>query len=153
MTTISPASSDQPKPSGTQDPWSTRPLAVTMPPDRVLYAVSGRTVTGGTVRPNGFLLAALLVLFALLNIGDLASTYVGLVHGLAEGNPLMSQLLAHYGFGALIADKVFVVTTVSCGAFLLRKLNWRMAHAVAVICDALVLVVVLANIVQYALTR
>lgn len=152
MTTISPASPDR-KTSGMQDSWSTGPLTVTVPPERVLYAVSDRTATGGTARPRGFLLASLLALFALLNIGDLASTYVGLLHGLDEGNPLMSRLLTHYGFGALIADKLIVVAAVSFGAFLLRKLNWRMAHAVALFCDALVFLVVLANIVQYAMIR
>ncbi len=153
MSTISPASSDQVESTDTQDSWSTMPLAVTVPPDRILYAVSDRAAIRGTALSRGFLLGALLVLFAVLNIGDLASTYVGLEHGLNEGNPLMSQLLARYGFGALIADKVAVIAAVTCGAFVLHRFSSRMAHVVAMICDTLVLLVVLSNIVQYAIMK
>ena len=153
MTTISPASSEQLKSTAMQDSWSTVPLAVTVPPTRVLYAVSDRRAIGGTALPRGFLLGALLVLFALLNFGDLATTYVGLLHGLNEGNPLMSHLLARYGFGALIADKVVVIAAVSCGAFVLRRFSSRMSHVVALVCDSLVMLVVLSNIIQYAMIR
>jgi hypothetical protein len=66
---------------------------------------------------------------------------------------LMSHLLALYGFGALIADKVLVVAAVTGGTFLLRRFSSRMANLVTVACNGLVLVVVLSNLVQYALIR
>jgi hypothetical protein len=91
----------------------------------------------------------LLVIFALLNVGDLASTYLGLAHGLNEGNPLMKQLLLHYGFGALIADKLLVVIAVTAGALVLRRLDRHIAHAVSMVCDGLILLVVVSNVVQY----
>ena len=150
MATISPASSDRMdslQPTGEPDTWSTVPLNIVAPSSSILYAVPVRRAIGSS------LLAVLLALFAVLNLGDLASTYIGLSHGLNEGNPLMSHLLALYGFGALIADKVLVVATVTGGTFLLRRFSSRMANLVTVACDGLVLVVVLSNLVQYALIR
>jgi hypothetical protein len=102
---------------------------------------------------TGYYLAALLVVFALLNVGDLASTYLGLAHGLNEGNPLMKQLLQHFGFGALIADKLLVVIAVTTGAMVLRRLDQHIAHVVALVCDTLILLVVVSNVVQYLAIR
>jgi hypothetical protein len=153
MTTIVPASSDPPKSAVTQDTWSTQPLLVRAPPTRILYAVSDHTAMKSAVRPSNHLLTILLTVFALLNLGDLASTYIGLMHGLNEGNPLMSRLLSHYGFSALIADKLIVIAAVSWGALLLSRLDWRVAHIIAVVCDTLILVVVVSNVVQFAVLR
>lgn len=156
MATISPASSDRMdslQPTGEPDTWSTVPLKMVAPSSSILYAVPVRRAIGSSLLPQGSLLAVLLALFAVLNLGDLASTYIGLSHGLNEGNPLMSHLLALYGFGALITDKVLVVATVTGGTFLLRRFSSRMANLVTVACDGLVLVVVLSNLVQYALIR
>jgi hypothetical protein len=106
-----------------------------------------------TARPSNYLLVILLAVFALLNLGDLASTYLGIMHGLNEGNPIMSRLLAHYGFSALIADKLIVIGAVTWGALLLARLDWRVAHIIALVCDTLILLVVISNIVQFAMLR
>jgi hypothetical protein len=158
MTTISPASPDHQPATGATDPWLTQPLAVTVPHDTVSYRITSRTTLARSARsrsarPTGYFLLTLLVVFALLNLGDLASTYLGLAHGLNEGNPLMSGLLSHYGFGALIVDKLIVIAAVTWGALLLYKLNWRIAHTIALVCDTLVLLVVVSNIVQYVAIR
>jgi hypothetical protein len=153
MTTILPASSDPQQSAVTEDTWSTQPPLVSAPPTRILYAVSDRTAMESTARPSSYLLVILLAVFALLNLGDLASTYVGIMHGLNEGNPLMSRLLAHYGFSALIADKLIVIAAVTWGALLLARLDWRVAHIIALVCDTLILLVVISNVVQFAMLR
>jgi hypothetical protein len=98
---------------------------------------------------NARLLMASLALYVAVNLADLISTYIGLQHGLHEGNPLMSHLLAGYGFGALTAYKVFVVGIVSCGVLLLRKAYPHVARITIVICNLLVACAVLLNIVQF----
>jgi hypothetical protein len=153
MTTILPASSDPQQSAVTEDTWSTQPPLVSAPPTRILYVVSDRTAMESTARPSSYLLVILLAVFALLNLGDLASTYVGIMHGLNEGNPLMSRLLAHYGFSALIADKLIVIAAVTWGALLLARLDWRVAHIIALVCDTLILLVVISNVVQFAMLR
>jgi hypothetical protein len=65
----------------------------------------------------------------------------------------MNQLLAHYGFGALIADKLLVITAVTSGSLLLHKLDWRIAHAIALVCDALIFLVVVSNVVQFLMLK
>ena len=150
MTTISPISSDQ---HGVHDSWSTQPLAVSVPPDALPYAGSARSDIQRSALRIDYFQAVLLVLFALLNAGDLLTTYLGLAHGLNEGNPLMNELLAHYGFGALIADKLLVIAAVTSGSLLLHKLDWRIAHAIALVCDALIFLVVVSNIVQYLMLK
>jgi hypothetical protein len=153
MTTILPASSDPQQSAVTEDTCSTQPLMVSAPPTRILYVVSDRTATESTARPSSYLLVILLAVFALLNLGDLASTYFGILHGLNEGNPIMSRLLAHYGFSALIADKLIVIGAVTWGALLLARLDWRVAHIIALVCDTLILLVVISNVVQFAMVR
>ncbi len=101
----------------------------------------------------GYLLLALLLGFALVNCADLASTYLGLSRGLSEGNPLMGALLTHFGFSALIAYKVIVISAVTMGALLLYVIDRRIAYLTALICTVLVLVVVVSNILQYVLVR
>jgi hypothetical protein len=108
---------------------------------------------GSTTRPSGYLLVILLAIFALLNLGDLASTYIGILHGLNEGNPIMSRLLSRYGFSALIADKLIVIAAVTWGALLLSRLHWRVAHIIALVCDTLIFLVVISNVVQFAVLR
>jgi hypothetical protein len=94
-------------------------------------------------------LPALVVLFALLNAADLVSTFVGLRTGMHEGNPLMSALLARYGFVALIAYKAVVVGAVALGVRLLRAYRLSIAHATIWICNTLVFAVVVLNVAQY----
>lgn len=93
-------------------------------------------------------LAGWLGLFVVLNIGDLVSTYVALGLNMREGNPLMSTLLQQFGFKALIAYKLAVVLTVGLGVLLLRRYHPRLAQITLYVCNALVLVAVLLNVVQ-----
>jgi hypothetical protein len=95
------------------------------------------------------LLVASLLLYAAVNIADLVSTYIGLRHGLREGNPLMSHLLATYGFSSLILYKVFVIAVVSCGVLILRNAYPRVARVTVVVCNLLVAGAVLLNIMQF----
>ena len=93
---------------------------------------------------------AMLGLFALLNIADLVSTFVGLHSGMREGNPLMSGLLLHYGFAALIVYKVVVILAVTLGVYFLRSVHTRIARTTISVCNLLVLGVVLVNVAQFA---
>lgn len=102
-------------------------------------------------RAAGAYLPPLLGLFAVLNIGDLASTYLGLASGMREGNPLMSTLLGHYGFGALIVYKALVILAVTAGVYLLRSFHLKIAHVTIWVCNVLVFAVVVLNLVQFAL--
>jgi len=150
MTTISPPSSDH---QGIHESWTTRPLAVSVPPDAVPYPGSARAEIQRSPLRIDYFQTVLLVLFALLNAGDLFTTYLGLAQGLNEGNPLMNELLAHYGFGALIADKLLVITAVTSGSLLLHRLDWRIAHAIALVCNALIFLVVVSNVVQFLMLK
>src|SRR5262245_19171663 len=105
--------------------------------------------TAGQSRATGRYLLALVALFAVLNAADLLSTYVGLRHGLHEGNPLMSKLLEQFGFGALIIYKVVVIWAVAAGVRLLQTFRYSVARATIWTCNALVFGVVLLNLVQY----
>jgi Domain of unknown function (DUF5658) len=95
-------------------------------------------------------LPAMLALFALLNVADLASTFIGLRTGMREGNPLMSGLLLHYGFGALIVYKVVVILAVTLGVYFLRSIHMRIARTTISVCNVLVFGVVLVNVAQFA---
>lgn len=121
-----------------------RPFAVGSAPART------RRRAAAPARAHLGLLPAWLALFALLNIGDLISTYIGLHGGLREGNPLMDGLLLHFGFVALIAYKVLVVAAVTIGVLMLRRFHRGIASATIWICNALVLAVVVLNVLQYA---
>ena len=96
-----------------------------------------------------WLLVVSLILYAAVNLADLLSTYVGLQHGLHEGNPLMQHLLATYGFGALVMYKALVVAVVSVGVLALRKDYPRVAQITVVACNLLVGGAVLLNILQF----
>ncbi len=89
-----------------------------------------------------------IVLYVLLNVGDVLSTWIGLHTGLHEGNPLMSRLLATYGFSALIAYKVAVVVAVSAGVTKLSRSYRRVAMGTLIICNVLVGLAVLLNLLQ-----
>lgn len=89
-------------------------------------------------------------IFALLNACDLLSTYAGLQSGMHEGNPLMSGLLGHYGFAALIGYKILVVCAVSIGVSMLRAFSKGIATATIWVCNALVCAVVVMNVLQFA---
>lgn len=91
----------------------------------------------------------LLAIFALLNAGDLVSTYAGLHNGMHEGNPLMSGLLGYYGFNGLIGYKIAVILAVSVGVFVLRSFSKGIASATIWVCNALVAVVVILNVTQF----
>lgn len=104
---------------------------------------------GAPTRVSGRYLITLVALFALLNAMDLLSTFVGLRHGLHEGNPLMSGLLDRFGFGALIAYKAVVVWAVGLGIRLLHTFHLGLAWATIWICNALVFGVVVLNVTQY----
>lgn len=110
---------------------------------------SQTTISRRRVRGTTQLLVASLLLYTAVNIADLVSTYVGLRHGLREGNPLMSHLLATYGFSALIVYKVFVVAVVSGGVLVLRNAYPRVARVTVIICNLLVAGAVLLNIMQF----
>lgn len=93
-------------------------------------------------------LALWIALFCLLNVGDLLSTYVALGVGMREGNPLMSALLAHFGFGALIVYKLLVIGVVAGGVVALRRFHPRLARVTIVVCNALVFLAVSLNVLQ-----
>jgi uncharacterized integral membrane protein len=127
---------------------ATHPSAAPSPP------VTQRTAARRTAASiRGGLLPLLVIVFAVLNVGDLASTYVGLASGMREGNPLMSVLLANFGFGALILYKMLVIVAVAAGVLFLSIVHRRVAHATIWICNLLVLGVVVSNIVQFAQVR
>ena len=104
-------------------------------------------------RIRGGLLPLLVAVFAMLNAGDLASTFIGLASGMREGNPLMNMLLSHYGFGALILYKVVVIVAVGAGVLFLRAFHRHVAHITIWVCDLLVLGVVVSNLMQFTLGR
>ncbi|HEX6122302.1 MAG TPA: DUF5658 family protein [Ktedonobacterales bacterium] len=89
--------------------------------------------------------------YVALNVADLVSTYIGLHSGLHEGNPLMGSLLREHGFGALIVYKVLVVVAVVAGIHVLRHRHARLAGITLTICNTLVGLAVLLNLLQYAL--
>lgn len=153
----------------TQPLWVTRPLPRTVlaapaapaPPARPFVVTplaalpAGASASGSPTlaRSTGGILVALLGVFVVLNLGDLASTYLGLHSGMHEGNPLMSTLLNHYGFGMLIAYKALVILAVGGGVQVLRRLHSSLAQVTLWICNALVFAVVLLNLLQYMLLR
>ena len=96
-------------------------------------------------------LAIWLVVYLLLNVGDLVSTYLGLQAGLHEANPLMSGLLAQNGFGALIAYKLVVIVAVVGGAIALLRMHPRAAYLTVHVCNSLVFLAVFLNVAQMLL--
>lgn len=86
-----------------------------------------------------------------VNIGDLISTDIGLHAGLHEGNPLMRTLLAQHGFAALIVYKLVVIVAVVFGLSLLTRRHPRLAAVTLTICNILVALAVVLNIVQFAM--
>jgi hypothetical protein len=92
-----------------------------------------------------------LVVFAVLNACDLLTTYLDLQAGMREGNPLMQQLLASYGFSALILYKLLMVVVVSIGIAALSRGYPTLSKITLTLCNGLVLIVVISNFVQYQL--
>ncbi|MBF6591639.1 MAG: hypothetical protein IVW57_14095 [Ktedonobacterales bacterium] len=90
-----------------------------------------------------------LAVYIVLNIGDLITTNLGLHSGLREGNPLMRALLGQFGFGSLIGYKLLVVAAVLVGIHMLSRRYARLATITLIICNVLVGLAVLLNIVQY----
>jgi hypothetical protein len=114
--------------------------------------VSSRVVAGrARSRALTPLLAFWLLVYTLLNAGDLMSTYVGLQAGLREANPLMSSLLVERGFGALIAYKLVVIVAVVAGATVLHRMHPRAAYITVAVCNSLVFLAVALNVGQMLL--
>lgn len=90
-------------------------------------------------------------IYVALNLGDVVSTYVGLEHGLSEGNPMMRALLIHDGFAALIVYKVLITLVVLMGLWLLGAWSIRAARVALLVCNTVVALVVLLNVAQFAL--
>ncbi len=119
-------------------------------------AISVRPTAAPIATPahRGLLTPALvlwLLVYTLLNAGDLFSTYLGLQLGLREANPLMSGLLMQGGFGALIAYKLVVIFAVVGGAFALFRMHPRAAYLTVYACNILVFLAVVANVAQMAM--
>ncbi|HEU5442097.1 MAG TPA: DUF5658 family protein [Ktedonobacterales bacterium] len=150
-------------PDGALAPQATQPAPRNVPaPPRPHSFVIERTAPAATDIPAArrenmprarSFLAPLLALFALLNVGDLASTYLGLYNGMREGNPLMGALLAQYGFGALILYKLLVIAAVTGGIVFLHTFHRRVASVTVWVCNSLVLLVVVINVAQYLAIR
>jgi hypothetical protein len=151
------------------DPYSdrflnapTQPLPAARPGRRQPFVVThaalrskkSQAVVRAVARPKtpGRLIPLWLGFFALLNLGDILSTWAGLHSGMREGNPLMSTLLTHYGFAALIGYKLLVVLAVTAGVLLLRSFQLLVARVTIVVCNLLVLLVVALNLVQYLMS-
>lgn len=138
------------------DLYVTRPLWTSQSFSAEMRHASRQPARQHAARPratkdSGRWLPELLAIFAILNIGDLASTFIGLTSGMHEGNPLMSTLLAHFGFGALVVYKALVIVAVTAGIYVLRAFHPSIATVTIWVCNALVLGVVILNIVQYFL--
>lgn len=138
------------------DIYATRPLwtAQSLPAEmRHAARRHAKSHAARTRGKGGHWLPQLLVLFAVLNVGDLVSTFIGLEGGMREGNPLMNALLMHYGFGALILYKVLVIVAVTAGVYVLRAFHKSIANITIWVCNALVFGVVVMNVVQYVALR
>ena len=133
----------KPWPRVEQPRASQRPHAASLP-QRTRHSAR----THAAVRPS---LVLWLVVYVLLNVGDLVSTYVGLRAGLREANPLMSGLLAQSGFGALIAYKLAVIVAVVGGAIALIRMHPRAAYLTVHVCNGLVFLAVFLNVAQMLL--
>lgn len=64
-----------------------------------------------------------LLIFLLLNVLDVLTTWVDLQHGAHEGNPLIASLLVQIGFGGLILFKVGLFLTITVGVLTLERLK------------------------------
>ncbi len=139
--------------------WTTQPLPRALPtavsrPFVVTRPSPSRAVRRRAALPiHGGVLPLLVAIFAVLNAGDLASTFLGLQNGMREGNPLMGALLSSYGFGALILYKIMVIVAVGAGVIFLRIFHRRVAHVTIWVCDLLVLGVVISNLMQFVAGR
>lgn len=92
-----------------------------------------------------------MALYLVFNLGDLLSTYLGLRHGLKEGNPLMNAMLTWNGFTAVIDYKLIVTLSVLAGLWLVSGWNIRAARAALLICNCMVALVVALNLAQYVM--
>jgi hypothetical protein len=147
-----PAQQQQPKapeqPIATSTPRQATVGAFGERPSPARARAEGRR---NTSRSYSLSLALWLVVYTLLNVGDLLSTYLGLQAGLREANPLMSNLLAQDGFGALIAYKLIVIVAVVAGALTLFRMHPRAAYFTVHICNGLVFLAVFLNVAQMLL--
>lgn len=132
----------------------TQPLPIVVPgaarPFVVARAgVGARSLPVARPKVERFAFPLWLCVFALLNLGDLLSTYAGLHGGMREGNPLVGRMMAQYGFASLVAYKAFVVLAVTFGVLWLRSMHPSVARVTLSICNTLVAIVVLLNVVQF----
>lgn len=134
----------------------TQPLPIVVPGAARPFVVArigarARSLPVAPPKVERFAIPMWLCVFALLNLGDLLSTYAGLHNGMREGNPLVGGMMAQYGFASLIAYKAFVVLAVTFGVLWLRSMHPSVARVTLNICNTLVLIVVLLNVIQFAL--
>lgn len=137
---------------------TTQPITRALPPAIsrpfvVSRLAPPRAVARRAAMPIHGVLPVLIAVFAVLNAGDLASTFLGLQNGMREGNPLMGALLSSYGFGALILYKIMVIVAVGVGVLFLRFFHRRVAHVTIWVCNLLVLGVVISNLMQFVSGR
>ena len=136
-------------------------LLVTMPlpvvsaafPATVGYGLSQANDVRFRVRTATFVLPLLMVVFAMLNAADALTTYIGLHTGLFEGNPVMSGLMSHFGFSALIMYKLVVTVTIGYGARWLQRMQPVLATVTVLLCNLMVFSVVVSNMVQWLAIR
>jgi len=90
----------------------------------------------------------LLILFALLQLGDVISTHLALRAGLSEGNPIPATILSVAGEGGMYAAKLLAVVVfliaVCCLEGRFKTNPWRAVGAV----NLVMLAVVLSNMAQ-----
>lgn len=148
-----------------EEAWRATRATLAAQPTRPLRGGIARSLGSGRVQRAGqvagraavvggmSLLVVCEMLYALLNVGDLVSTYVGLHVGLSEGNPLMHSLLGITGFGGLIAYKMLVTVVVVLGLNILYRWQPRVAYLTVWLCNGLTLAAVVLNIAQITFWR
>lgn len=82
---------------------------------------------------NEFLLAALLILINILNLGDLIFTYLALAAGHEEGNPFLRYIFVNYDpvIGGYV--KITIGVLVTLVIWLLRKYRRMMEAAIIIL--------------------
>jgi uncharacterized protein DUF5658 len=159
MSTITGGRRGPAKADESRQAWQTRQSRTTLPLAASWAGGHPRAMSAGARR--GFAprrraafspaLVGWLFVYALLNVGDLASTYLGLRAGLREANPLMSGLLLRHGFGALVVYKLVVILAVVGGAVVLHRMHPHAASITVHVCNVLVFLAVALNIAQMTL--
>ena len=95
------------------------------------------------------------LLFLILNVADLVSTFVILQQGLVAGNPLGTLLLQHVGTLMVMVIKLVLIVLATLGIDRLAKRSAdsvRLAGNLLIALSGVVLLVFAVNLAQYALT-